>query len=69
MQKSYDICIVGGCGHVGLPLGMAFADRGQNVALYDINESVIEKVNRGIVPFKENDAGVMLKRVLKQKKL
>jgi UDP-N-acetyl-D-mannosaminuronic acid dehydrogenase len=69
VAKSYDICIVGGCGHVGLPLGMAFADQGQNVALYDINEPVIEKVNKGVVPFKENGAEEVLGRVVKSKHL
>jgi UDP-N-acetyl-D-mannosaminuronic acid dehydrogenase len=69
MAKSFDICIVGGCGHVGLPLGMAFADKGQNVVLYDINEVTIAKVNNGVVPFKENGAEPVLKRVLKKKKL
>ena len=69
MAKSYDICIVGGCGHVGLPLGMAFADQGQNVALYDINVPVIEKVNKGVVPFKENGAEEVLGRVIKSKNL
>jgi UDP-N-acetyl-D-mannosaminuronic acid dehydrogenase len=69
VPQSFDICIVGGCGHVGLPLGMAFADQGQNVALYDINEVVIAKVNNGVVPFKENGAEPVLKRVLKSKKL
>lgn len=68
-ERKYDVCIVGGCGHVGLPLGMAFADRQQNVVLYDINKEVIKKVNSGIVPFKENDAEPMLARVLKSKKL
>ena len=67
--KKYDLCIVGGCGHVGLPLGMAFADRGLNVALYDINDAVIEKVNKGIVPFKENGAKEVLDRVTKAKRL
>lgn len=69
VPKHFDICIVGGCGHVGLPLGMAFADAGQNVALYDINEVTIAKVNNGVVPFKENGAEPVLKRVLKKKKL
>lgn len=68
-ESSFDICIVGGCGHVGLPLGMAFADKNQNVALYDINDAVIEKVNNGIVPFKENGAEEVLGRVIKNKKL
>jgi UDP-N-acetyl-D-mannosaminuronic acid dehydrogenase len=48
---------------------MAFADQGQKVALYDINEAVIAKVNDGIVPFKEKGAEPVLKRVLKSKKL
>lgn len=61
----YDICIIGGCGHVGLPLGMAFADRGKKVALYDISTSTIDKVNNSIVPFKENGAEPVLKRVIK----
>ncbi len=65
----YDICIVGGCGHVGLPLGIAFADQGKKVALYDINEPVIEKVNKGIVPFKEEDAEEVLQRVVKSGEL
>lgn len=69
MAKSYDVCIVGGCGHVGLPFGMALADEGQNVALYDINEAVIAKVNKGVVPFKENGAEEVLGRVIKNKKL
>lgn len=68
-NKSFDICIVGGCGHVGLPLGMAFADQGKQVALYDLNEAVIEKVNKGIVPFMENGAEPVLKRVLKAGRL
>ncbi len=32
-----DVCIVGGCGRVGLPLGIALASRGLSVVLYDIN--------------------------------
>lgn len=48
---TYDICIVGGCGHVGLPLGLAFATRGKRVVLFDINAAVVEQVNRGEMPF------------------
>lgn len=68
-QKKFDICIIGGCGHVGLPLGMAFADKRNNVVLYDINEKVIKKVNSGELPFKENGGEVVLKRVLKAGRL
>ncbi len=27
-----DVLVIGGCGHVGLPLAIAFADRGADVA-------------------------------------
>ncbi len=68
-MNKFDVCIVGGCGHVGLPLGMALADQGKSVALYDINDAVIAKVNDGVVPFKENGAEEVLQRVVKSKKL
>lgn len=30
-----DVCIIGGCGHVGLPLAIMLADSGQHVCIYD----------------------------------
>ena len=36
-----DIAIVGGAGHIGLPLGMLFANKGKKVILYDVE--IIEK--------------------------
>ncbi|HUC89533.1 MAG TPA: nucleotide sugar dehydrogenase [Patescibacteria group bacterium] len=65
----YDVCIIGGCGHVGLPFGMALADQGKQVALYDINQSSIDKVNKAEMPFKENGAEPILKKVVKSKNL
>ena len=59
-----DIVIIGGAGHVGLPLGLAFADKGKRVLLYDINEQAIETIRRGGMPFIEYDAEPILKRVL-----
>lgn len=67
--KVYDICIVGGCGHVGLPLGLAFASKGKKVALYDINAAAINLVKKGTMPFRENGAEPILKKVLKSKHL
>ncbi len=29
------VCIIGGCGHVGIPLGLAFAKKGLDVTLLD----------------------------------
>jgi len=30
----YDICTIGGCGHVGLPLSIMFASKGKKVCIY-----------------------------------
>jgi UDP-N-acetyl-D-mannosaminuronic acid dehydrogenase len=59
-----DVVIVGGCGHVGLPLGIAFAHRGLGVVLYDVNDAVVPAVNAGCMPFLENGAPEMLRRAL-----
>lgn len=65
----FDICIVGGCGHVGLPLGLAFAQKNKKVALYDVNKAAVEQVISGDMPFKEDGAEPILKQVLRSKKL
>ncbi|HEY8472313.1 MAG TPA: hypothetical protein VIL37_06700, partial [Natronosporangium sp.] len=45
-----DVVIVGGCGRVGLPLGLALASRGLSVVLYDLNLEAVEAVNAGRMP-------------------
>src|ERR1700735_5068571 len=59
-----DVAIVGGCGHVGLPLGLAFADRGLNVALFDLNSAAVDLVQSGVMPFAESGADEVLQRVV-----
>lgn len=60
----YDIAIVGGLGHVGLPLGIAFADKGLNVVLCDLDPKKAAMVNNGEMPFVEWGADPILKRVI-----
>jgi UDP-N-acetyl-D-mannosaminuronic acid dehydrogenase len=60
MSFSTDVCIVGGCGRVGLPLGIALASRGLRVTLYDINATAVETVNSGQLPFDEHGAATVL---------
>ena len=64
MTESFDVAIVGGCGHVGLPLGLAFASRGLRVALYDVNEVAVACVNGGAMPFDEPGAAEVLAAVI-----
>src|SRR5437016_11697714 len=58
------LAIVGGCGHVGLPLGLAFARKGFQVDLVDTSAERAAQVNRGEMPFHEDDAEALLKDVL-----
>jgi len=58
-----DVVVIGGCGHVGLPLAIAFADRGANVAIYDVSEAAVAMVNSGKMPFAEPGADEVLTRV------
>jgi UDP-N-acetyl-D-glucosamine dehydrogenase len=41
-----EVAIVG-AGYVGMPLARIFADAGKNVVLVDVNEDVVEAINRG----------------------
>lgn len=58
------IVVIGGCGHVGLPLGIVFANAGIHVSLLDVNEHSIAQVNRGHMPFKETSAEGLLRAVI-----
>lgn len=62
--QSKGLVIVGGCGHVGLPLGLAFAEKGAPVTLLDTDEKKIALVNRGRMPFMEKSAETLLRNVI-----
>jgi UDP-N-acetyl-D-mannosaminuronic acid dehydrogenase len=64
MSFERDVVVVGGCGHVGLPLGLAFAERGLHVALFDVNQAAVDEVASGRMPFEEAGAQAVLERVL-----
>lgn len=59
-----NVVIVGGCGHVGLPLGLVLADRGVRVTLLDIDSKKVDQINDGQMPFIERGAEVLLQRVV-----
>ena len=58
-----DVVIMGGAGHVGLPLALALASRGLTVTVYDINEMVVGQLNAAKMPFEEPGAGSILQDV------
>jgi UDP-N-acetyl-D-mannosaminuronic acid dehydrogenase len=59
-----DIVVVGGGGHVGLPLSIAFADAGLRVGIFDIAETTLATIASGRMPFLEAGADDLLQRVL-----
>ncbi|MEK7766431.1 MAG: hypothetical protein AAB368_09355, partial [bacterium] len=60
--RSVDVCVVGGAGHVGLPLSILLAAAGQRVLIYDVAEKVLERLRRGEMPFVEYDADPLLRK-------
>ncbi len=58
------VCIVGGCGHVGLPLGIALARSGVDVTLLDVDQRRVNAVSAGRMPFLERGADEVLPAVL-----
>ena len=53
MEEKSKVTVVGGCGHVGLPLSVMLSNSGWNVTAFDISSSAVSKVNSGICPFLE----------------
>ncbi|MCV7379970.1 nucleotide sugar dehydrogenase [Mycobacterium alsense] len=63
-QSDKRICIIGGAGHVGLPLALVLADVGFNVDILDTNATALKTIMAGRMPFVENGAQDLLKRLL-----
>jgi UDP-N-acetyl-D-mannosaminuronic acid dehydrogenase len=61
---SRDVVVIGGCGHVGLPLAIALAERGASVGIYDISQAAVDRVNAGVLPFEEPGAADVLAQVV-----
>lgn len=59
-----EVVVVGGCGHVGLPLAIALADSGATTLIYDISETAVALINEAILPFAEPGAEQKLKAVV-----
>lgn len=59
-----DVCVIGGGGHVGLPLALTFADCGLSTVIYDINVRAVESIRAGRMPFREEGAEEILRRAL-----
>jgi UDP-N-acetyl-D-mannosaminuronic acid dehydrogenase len=64
MSTDLDVVVLGGGGHVGLPLSLAFARAGLRVGIFDTNETTLERIAAGEMPFLENGADDLLRELL-----
>lgn len=61
---SRDVVVIGGCGHVGLPLALALANAGLDVEAFDIDQAAVRSVNDGVMPFLEPEGPAQLEKAL-----
>jgi len=61
------VCVLG-LGRVGLPLSVVLANSGLNVTGIDVDREKVLKINRGEVPFRENELKGYLSRALESRK-
>lgn len=59
------ITVVGGCGHVGLPLAIALAPH-HWVRIFDIDAAAVARVKRGEMPFRDAGAQEALQEALRR---
>ena len=64
-----DVAVVGGAGHVGIPLVLSFAAKGLDVMIHDLNVTSLDKLRRGELPFVEYEAQGLLHEALKADRL
>ena len=63
------ICIIGGAGHIGLPLALKFCEKNFFVDVIDKNKSALKKLKKSIFPFYEAGGKELLKYCIKNKKI
>lgn len=64
-----DLTVVGGAGHVGIPLVLSFAGQGLTVNVNDLNLDNLAALKAGRLPFIEYGAEDLLSTALRQRKL
>jgi len=64
LSNDSDVVIMGGAGHVGLPLGIALARSGLRTVLYDTNKESLATILSGKTPTMEPGAEPVLQEVL-----
>jgi UDP-N-acetyl-D-mannosaminuronic acid dehydrogenase len=59
-----DVVVLGGGGHVGLPLSLVLARTGLRIGIFDTNAETVARICRGEMPFMETGADALLREML-----
>jgi UDP-N-acetyl-D-mannosaminuronic acid dehydrogenase len=62
--SSKRVAIIGGAGHVGLPLSLVLAEHGFTVVIVDLDQSKLDSIQKGNFPFLETGGAELLSRIL-----
>jgi UDP-N-acetyl-D-mannosaminuronic acid dehydrogenase len=68
-QETYDVCVVGGAGHIGVPLSLVLAESGRKTLILDVNEAALQTMAAGGLPFFEEGGKALLRKVLAENAL
>lgn len=67
--QTADLTVVGGAGHVGVPLVLSFAAKGLTVNINDLNTTSLDTLRSGRMPFIEHGADELLHKALAEGRL
>ncbi len=67
--ENADVTVIGGAGHVGIPLVLALAESGARVNVNDINQETLDTLQAGRLPFIEHGAASLLTKALAENRL
>ncbi len=63
-MSDLDVVVLGGGGHVGLPLSLVLAKAGLRVGIFDTNAGTVAAIRAGRMPFMETGADALLAELL-----
>jgi UDP-N-acetyl-D-mannosaminuronic acid dehydrogenase len=62
--STYDVCVIGGAGHVGAPLAVVMATKGLRTLVYDLDPAAMATLAKGTFPFLEEGGEPELAKAL-----
>jgi UDP-N-acetyl-D-mannosaminuronic acid dehydrogenase len=62
--RPFDVAVIGGAGHVGLPFALILAECGFKTCIVDVNREAVDGILAGRVPFREEGAEPLLESAL-----